>query len=140
MLDAQLVADWLMNEDGNGATDEQFLETIQLMERKIEHNLSDDYTFLDWLKDVIEEIEENLEDKNVDLIGGIDMKTDKFNNMISSFQCDFSLAKENDNDRRLADLDDLIAAKDENLLRDIELLEELEWMLRNGKAEIHIVE
>lgn len=68
------------------------------------------------------------------------MKTDKFNNMISSFQCDFSLAKENDNDRRLADLDDLIAAKDENLLMDIELLEELEWMLRNGKAEIHIVE
>lgn len=68
------------------------------------------------------------------------MKTDKFNNMISSFQCDFSLAKEDDNDRRLADLDDLIAAKDENLLRDIELLEELEWMLRNGKAEIHIVE
>lgn len=61
MLDAQLVADWLMNEDGNGATDEQFLETIQLMERKIEHNLSDDYTFLDWLKDVIEEIEQNLE-------------------------------------------------------------------------------
>ena len=68
------------------------------------------------------------------------MKTDKFSNMISSFQCDFSLAKEGDNDRRLADLDDLIVAKDENLLRDIELLEELEWMLRNGKAEIHIVE
>lgn len=68
------------------------------------------------------------------------MKTDKFNNMISSFQCDFTLAKEGYNDRRLADLDDLIAAKDENLLRDIELLEELEWMLRNGKAEIHIVE
>ena len=68
------------------------------------------------------------------------MKTDKFNNMISSFQCDFTLAKEEDNDRRLADLDDLIATKDENLLRDIELLEELEWLLRNGKAEIHIIE
>lgn len=68
------------------------------------------------------------------------MKTDKFNNMISSFQCDFSLAREEDNNRVLADLDDLIKVKDENLMRDIDLLEELEWMLRNGKAEIHIVE
>ena len=61
-LDAQMVADWLMNEDGNGATDEQFLETIKLMEAKIEDNLADDYTFLDWLKDVIEEIEEAQEE------------------------------------------------------------------------------
>lgn len=61
-LDAQIVADWLMNEDGLGATDEQFLETIKLMEKKIEHHLSDDYTFLDWLKDVIEEIEQNQEE------------------------------------------------------------------------------
>lgn len=68
------------------------------------------------------------------------MKTNKFNHMISAFQCDFTLAKENDNDRKLADLDDLIEKKDENLLRDIELLEELEWLLRNGKAEIHLVE
>lgn len=59
-LDAQMVANWLMNEDGNGATDEQFLETIKLMEKKIEDWLADDYTFLDWLKDVIEEIEQNL--------------------------------------------------------------------------------
>lgn len=57
-LDAQIVADWLMNEDGMVATDEQFLETIKLMEKKIEKHLSDDYTFLDWLKDVIEEIEQ----------------------------------------------------------------------------------
>ena len=68
------------------------------------------------------------------------MKTEKFNNMISAFQCDFTLAKEKDNDRRLEDLDDLIEKKDENLLHDIELLEELEWLLRNGKAEIHLVE
>lgn len=57
-LNSQTVADWLMNEDGTGATDEQFLETIKLMEKKIEKHLSDDYTFLDWLKDVIEEIEQ----------------------------------------------------------------------------------
>ena len=68
------------------------------------------------------------------------MKTDKYNNMISSFQCDFSLAKDTDSDRKLADLDDLIEKKDENLLRDIELLEELEWLLRRGKAEIHLVD
>ena len=57
-LNAQTVANWLMNEDGTGATDEQFLETINLMKNKIEGSLSDDYTFLDWLKDVIEEIEQ----------------------------------------------------------------------------------
>lgn len=57
-LNAQTVSDWLMNKDGAGATDEQFLETIKLMENKIENILSDDYTFLDWLKDVIEEIEQ----------------------------------------------------------------------------------
>ena len=68
------------------------------------------------------------------------MKTEKYNTMISAFQCDFSLAKEDGINHRLADLDDLIKAKDQNILRDIELLEELEWMLRNGKAEIHIVE
>lgn len=57
-LDAQIVADWLINEDGLGATDEQFLETIKLMEKKVSDRLSDDYTFLDWLRDVIEEIEQ----------------------------------------------------------------------------------
>ncbi len=68
------------------------------------------------------------------------MKTTKYNHMISAFQCDFSLAKEGDGYRRLADLDDLIEKKDSKLLHDIELLEELEWMLRSGKAEIHIVD
>ena len=63
MFNPNEVADWLMNEDGNGATDEQFLETIKLMEKKIEYCLSDDYTFLDWLKDVIEEIEQNLSEQ-----------------------------------------------------------------------------
>lgn len=63
MFNPSEVADWLMNEDGNGATDEQFLETIKLMEKKIEHCLSDDYTFLDWLKNVIEEIEQNLSEQ-----------------------------------------------------------------------------
>ena len=67
------------------------------------------------------------------------MKTEKFNQMISAFQCDFSLA-EKDNPVKLANLDDLIKRKDECLMRDIELLKELDWLLRTGKAEIHIVE
>ena len=56
--------------------------------------------------------------------------------MISAFQCDFSLAKENKN--KLLELNTLINEKNPLLLKDIELLEELEWMLRSGKAEIHI--
>lgn len=65
------------------------------------------------------------------------MKTTKFNNMISAFQCDLSLAKESEH--KLAELDKLIESKDKDFLRDIELLEELEWMLRTGRVEIHIV-
>lgn len=56
--------------------------------------------------------------------------------MISAFQSDFSLAR--DGDRKLSDLDELIKNKNSTLLKDIELLEELEWMLRTGNAEIHI--
>jgi hypothetical protein len=66
------------------------------------------------------------------------MKTDKFNNMISAFQCDLSLAK--DGKFKLAELDTKIQNKEPRLMRDIALLEELEWLLRNGKAEIHILE
>lgn len=60
MLDAQIVADWLMNE----STDEQFLETFKLMEEKIQGRLSDDYTLLDWLEDTIKEIKYLLEENN----------------------------------------------------------------------------
>lgn len=60
-LNPQTVANWLMNEDGMGSSDEQFLETIKLMEKKLGKHLSDDYTFLDWLKDVISEIEQKQE-------------------------------------------------------------------------------
>jgi hypothetical protein len=66
------------------------------------------------------------------------MKTDKFNNMISAFQCDISLAR--DGEFKLADLDVKIKNREPRIMHDIELLEELEWMLRNGKAEIHILE
>lgn len=65
-------------------------------------------------------------------------RTDKFNDMISSIQCDFSLAK--DSTRKLAELDTKIENKEPRIMKDIELLEELEWMLRNGKAAIYIIE
>ena len=61
MLSPQTVADWLMNEDGMGSTDEEFLETFKLMEKKIEKRLSDDYTFQDWMKDVVQEIKQKLD-------------------------------------------------------------------------------
>lgn len=65
------------------------------------------------------------------------IRTDKFNNMISAFQCDFSLAKEDGH--KLADLDKHIRANNMKILKDIELLEELEWLLRNNRAEIRII-
>jgi len=63
-------------------------------------------------------------------------KTDKYNNMLSAFQCDFSLAKEGE--FKLAELDAKIESKEPFIMKDIELLEELEWMLRNGRAEIYV--
>lgn len=42
------------------------------------------------------------------------MKTNKYNNMISTFQCDFSLAKEDD--FSLAKLDSKIKESDSHLL------------------------
>jgi len=55
------------------------------------------------------------------------MKTDKYNNMISAFQCDFSLAK--DGECKLSDLDKKLREPmwNRKLINDIELLEELEW-------------
>ena len=68
----------------------------------------------------------------------INIKTNKYNNMISAFQCDLSLAKQGRD--ILLELDDKIKKNDLVLLKDIELLEELEWLLRMGKVEIHVKE
>lgn len=65
-------------------------------------------------------------------------KTDKFNNMISAFQCDFSLAVEGKHD--LSELNTSIKNKQNCIIKDIELLEELEFLLRYGRAEIHMVD
>lgn len=66
------------------------------------------------------------------------MKTKKFNNMIEAFECDFVLAR--DGTHSLQELEKRIKAGDVRLLKDIELLEELSWLLRHGEAEIHLVE
>lgn len=66
------------------------------------------------------------------------IKTDKYNRMLSAFQCDFSLAK--DGNHRMTELDGLIKSGNKKLLADIELLEELQWKLRHGLAEIHVKE
>lgn len=62
--------------------------------------------------------------------------------MIESFACDFDLAVQGKHS--LTELQDKIneIGNKENypLLKDIHLLCELDWMLRNGKAEIHIIE
>ena len=66
------------------------------------------------------------------------MKTDKFNKMIEAFECDFNLALENKHS--LSELDNRIKAKDEKILKDIDLLQELSYLLRYGKAEIRLID
>lgn len=68
----------------------------------------------------------------------VNMVTDKYSNMISAFQCDFSSAR--DGDMRLITLDKLIKENNPSLLYDIELLEELEMGLRYGRLAIVEVE
>ena len=68
--------------------------------------------------------------------------TNKYNNMISAFQCDFACAR--DANFRLSELDTAIINKDDprhkEITRDIDLLEELEFLLRYGKAKIMVKE
>lgn len=66
------------------------------------------------------------------------MKTTKFNNMIESFECDFNLAL--NGDHSLSELEKQIKSGDLKLIHDINLLNELSYLLRHGKAEIHINE
>ena len=62
------------------------------------------------------------------------MKTDRFNSMIESFECDFNLALSGD--KSLSELEVQIKNGDLRLLKDIALLSELSFLLRHGKAEI----
>ena len=55
--------------------------------------------------------------------------------MIEAFECDFVVAKRVDTSR-LEKLGEKIENKDERLLKDIELLENLSFNLRHGYAKI----
>lgn len=57
-------------------------------------------------------------------------ETERFSNMIQAFECDFVLAR--DERRTLASLD----LNNKSINRDIDLLEELSYLLRYGKAKI----
>ena len=57
-------------------------------------------------------------------------ETKKYNKMIYSFQCDFYLASRNKIKLDTLDL------KSKKISKDIKLLDELEWKLRNGLAYI----
>lgn len=63
--------------------------------------------------------------------------TNKYVNMIEAFECDFVLAKEKR--RNLDHLQQNIEDKEEGLLKDIELLEELSYGLRHGFLKIYDV-
>lgn len=65
-------------------------------------------------------------------------KTDKFNSMIEAFECDFVLAKEGK--YSISELENKVIFKDKKLMADIDLLEELSYLLQYGKAEIHLIE
>lgn len=60
--------------------------------------------------------------------------TKTYQNMIESFECDFSLAIEDiDN---LTELQEKLDSQDKKLMKDIELLQRLSYGLRNGKIMI----
>jgi hypothetical protein len=66
------------------------------------------------------------------------MKTEKFNNMITAFSADFQLAIHGD--AQMIDIDNQIKMRNARIMQDIDLLDELDFLLRYGQAEIHIVE
>ena len=69
----------------------------------------------------------------------VNMVTDKYANMISAFQCDFSLAR--DGYLKLAEIDYVLDKPEgEELRNDIELLKGLEMGLRYGRLAIVEVE
>lgn len=62
-------------------------------------------------------------------------KTDKYVDMIEAFEGDFILAQNNPH-YPISKLQIMIKDKDEELMKDIDLLSELSFYLRHGKAKI----
>ena len=62
--------------------------------------------------------------------------TEKYKGMIESFECDFTLAADPEDEHGLDDLQRKIEDGDERLLKDIELLKELSLKIRCGQIKI----
>lgn len=62
--------------------------------------------------------------------------TDKYKDMLESFECDFAVAKDNPDKYSLNNLQKLIESENHKILNDIDLLQELSFMLRHGQAQI----
>lgn len=62
--------------------------------------------------------------------------TNRYLDMINAFSSDFILAKDDMESIPIWKLQELIDNKDEKLLKDIELLEELSYQLHYGKIKI----
>lgn len=60
--------------------------------------------------------------------------TDKFNRMIEAFECDFTLAR--DDNKPLSYFDEELRKENTRLRDDVKLLEELSFLLRYGQAQI----
>ena len=108
----------------------------------LEHGFADDEfeeKFMKWLNsktkdDIIKDLSKYIEENK------FTDKTDKYVNMIEAFECDFSLAKENNTHYQISKLQAMIESRDEGLMKDINLLSELSFNLRHGKAKIVEVE
>lgn len=104
----------------------------------LEHGFADDEfeeQFMKWLNsktkdDIIKDLSKYIEENK------FTDKTDKYVNMIEAFECDFSLAKESNTHYQISKLQAMIKNKDEGLMKDIDLLSELSFNLRHGKAKI----
>lgn len=104
----------------------------------LEHGFADDEfeeKFMKWLnsktkEDIIKDLSKYTEENK------FTDKTDKYVNMIEAFECDFSLAKENNTHYQISKLQAMIESRDEGLMKDIDLLSELSFNLRHGKAKI----
>lgn len=104
----------------------------------LEHGFADDEfeeKFMKWLNsktkdDIIKDLSKYTEENK------FTDKTDKYVNMIEAFECDFSLAKENNTHYQISKLQAMIESRDEGLMKDINLLSELSFNLRHGKAKI----
>ena len=65
-------------------------------------------------------------------------KTTKFDRMIEAFECDFSLIQQGE--KRFAELDELMKDKRYSLAEHMDLMQELSYLIRHGKAEIYVKE